>query len=119
MPICGICEQGKTSWHGQVFHAVEECAHKRLFICGECMENVAVQRSYHEMCYECQEHLSLQEVSNISKDPQYRWMVFGDVIRDFEKSHAALFEKLPATTDRDCIHLGSLHPEELKKRREK
>jgi hypothetical protein len=74
------------------------------------------------MCYECCEHIvPAPEFTDLAKDPteHMRWAVLGDAIRNFEKSHAALFEKLPTTTDPDCMHPGSLLPEEVKKWREK
>jgi len=94
--------------------------HTRLFICRECLENVAVQRSYHEFCYECEEHIPMQELTDLTKDPteSARWFALGTAIMNFEKSHGDLFQKLPATTDPDCVHPGSLH-EGVKKWREK
>ncbi|MFC1676623.1 hypothetical protein ACFL3G_06125 [Planctomycetota bacterium] len=111
MSICGICKCEKPS--GLMFHATDDWLHTRLFICDSCMKDLAMQKSLHELCYECSEHLSMQELADTSKA---RFIALDNAIRNFEKSHSTMFEQLPVSVDPDCVHPGSIHPN-LKKLR--
>lgn len=116
MLVCGICKHEKPRWKGKVFHACDDWLHARLFVFNKCLEDVALQRSLHEFCYECAEHIvSKPEYTDLSKPPlPTRFDDLVAAIEAFEEAHASLFEKLPASTDRDRVHPGSTHPD-LKK----
>jgi len=120
MFVCGICKHQKLRRNGHLFHSYDDWLHIRLFICSECLEGIALQRSLHELCYECDErNVSTADYTDLSKPPRkthYDDLV--EAIETFDKTHAGLFEKLPVTTDLDCVHPGSTHPDQ-KKWREK
>jgi hypothetical protein len=120
MLVCGICKQEKPRRNGHLFFACSDLLHTRLFICSECLGNVALQRSLHEFCYECVEHIvSKPEYTDLSKAPvPTRFDDLVTAIGAFEKAHASLFEELPGATDLDCVHPGSTHPD-VKKWRER
>ena len=117
MPLCAICKREKD--RGTFYHACDELWYGRLFICRDCRDNVAIQSSYHELCYECTEHLLRQGRLAFDEERPSRVQELGQAIRNMEKSHAALLAELPFTTDihRDT-HPGSLSPN-LREWREK
>lgn len=115
MPICGICKQEKQNRYqdGIFFHTGDDWLYMRLFICNECMEHVAVQQSYHELCYECGyedgEQFSTEEIAKRQGRSATRLQVLKKAIRDFEKFHEDILKHTPTSTDPDCMHPGSLH----------
>jgi hypothetical protein len=115
MFVCGICKHKKPRRDGVFFHTCSDWWYARLFICNECLENVPMQQSLHELCYECGKHLSLGELTDLSKT---RLAFLRAAIEDFEKSHADVLKQTPASTDRECMHPGSMHPN-IEKWREK
>ena len=120
MFVCGICKHEKLQREGHLFHSCNDWLHIRLFICSECLEGIALQRSLHELCYECDEHnMSAADYFDLSK-PRLKTHLDDliEAIEMFDKAHAGLFEKLPFTTDRDCVHPGSTEPNLKKMARE-
>ena len=101
---CGICKKEINQRNGILYYAGEEWWHFRLFICNDCHENVAVQRTLHEQCYECiepyQEGYEYVEIGL----PEPLW----DSRDEFEKAHEKIFDKLPATTEKnEAMYPGS------------
>lgn len=107
MPCCGVCRAEKQ--RGLFFHACDDWLHLRLFVCSECGEAIAVQRTAHELCYECVQDVPDSQLAALSPVSHFHDLV--DAIRAFERSHARLFAVLPATEDASDAHPGSLHPE--------
>jgi hypothetical protein len=104
LSLCGICKNIKLRRNGFFFHAGDDWMHLRLFVCTECMSLLSMQRTLHELCYECREHLpdGCCEPSLIGD----LW----DTISRFEKAHSNLFNKLPPSTNEECLYPGSLNP---------
>src|SRR5687767_11537200 len=95
--ICTICHKEISS--GKTFHACDDWLHWRMFICNVCLDKAPMQRSAHEQCYECLEHLTLDEMADLSKQLNSRLIALDNAIRGFEHAHAKLFAALPITTD--------------------
>ncbi|MFC1461365.1 hypothetical protein ACFLQR_02460 [Verrucomicrobiota bacterium] len=101
MPTCAICNVEKLPGKQTTFfHACDDHSHYRLFICDDCFKKTPMQRTLHEVCYECRKHLSLEE--ECERDPQTRLDVLDRAIEDFENSHAALFKTVPSSDDPDA-----------------
>lgn len=108
MPLCGICKAERE--RGSYFHAFSECMHRRMFICRDCGETIPMQRSYHELCYECTGPISDEQIAGAEGMAIPQVVTLGQKIQGFERSHAALFEVLPCTVGIDDVHPGSLSP---------
>ena len=101
LALCGVCKNLKLR-KGVFLHGIDEWIHWRLYVCSECMTTLPMQKSLHELCYECREHLPEGCI-----DPGLEEEL-GDMIIRFEKAHAILFNKLPPSTTPDYQYPGSL-----------
>ena len=101
--FCGICKKDVHYRRGFLYYAGDEWGHYRLFICDNCHEDVAVQRTNHEQCYECIEPYDEEYVEIGLLEPLWN-------SRDeFEKAHEKIFDKLPATTEKNsAMYPGSI-----------
>jgi hypothetical protein len=100
---CGICKKDVNQRRGILYYAGEEWWHYRLFICEDCHQDVAVQRTLHEQCYECVEKYPEGYAGIGIIEPLW------DSRDEFEKAHEKIFDKLPATTEEnEATYLGSL-----------
>jgi len=103
LELCGICRKPSSRLRGMVYYGGGDWYVSRLFVCDACQANLLTQRTLHEMCYECVESFPKGYVGNglIGK----LWTV-----RDqFEKAHARIFDRLPATTEEEPHYPGSLN----------
>ena len=112
MLLSGICKVEKPPRDGGwIFHACDDFLHLRLYICGGCLSNISVQRSLHELCYECDQHHTMHDLCDLSKESSAQFREINRAIKGFETSHATMFDALPASSDWECVHPGSLHPD--------
>ena len=101
--FCGICKKDINHRCGIIYYAGEEWWHHRLFICDNCHRDIAVQRTLHEQCYECVEKYPEGYAGEGIVKPLW------DSRDEFEKAHAKIFDKLPATTEENKAEfMGSI-----------
>ena len=94
---CGICKKEVNQRQGLLYYSGDnEWGHLRLFICNDCHEDIAVQRTHHEQCYECIEPYDQEFVEIGLLEPLW------DSRNNFEKAHEKIFDKLPATTEKNA-----------------
>ena len=110
MHVCGICRvEAKPQERGFFFHACDDWLHLRLFVCDECLKSLPLQRSLHEMCGECVEHLTTADLCDLRREPNTRFATLAAAIREFDSSHADPLALVPWSADPDSVHLGTLH----------
>jgi hypothetical protein len=103
LELCGICRKPSPRHKGLVYYGTDDWLLHRLFICHSCEANLLIQRTHHELCYECIE--SFPEVyveAGLIGELQ-------NAFDEFEKAHASIFDRLPATTEEEPLYPGSLN----------
>jgi len=103
LELCGICRKPFPRHEGLVYYGTDDWLLHRLFICTTCEASLLIQRTVHEMCYECIESFpeGYVKAGLIGK--------LQDAFARFEEAHARIFNRLPATTEEEPYYPGSLN----------